>query len=83
MGGTLHVAGTRLVRELAVFEDGNTGIDFEAEGDCAFLLGSAAKHPHELVLGPYSVHSSAATLASGVRHIAALGEQLQQQGRLP
>ena len=81
--GTLHAAGTRLVRELAVFEDGNAGLDFEAEGDCAFLLGSAAQYPHELVLGPYSVHSSAAALATGVRHIAELGEQLQQQGRLP
>ena len=80
--GTLHVAGTGLVRELAVFEDGHARLDFEAEGDCAFLLGSAAQHPHELVLGPYSVHSSPATLASGVRHIAELGEQLQQQGRL-
>ena len=81
--GTLHVAGTRLLRELAVFEDGNAGLDFEAQGDCGFLLGSAAKHPHDLALGPYSVHSSAAALATGVRHIAELGEQLQQQGRLP
>ena len=81
--GTLHVAGTRLVRELAVFEDGNAGLDFEAEGDCGFLLGSAAQHPHDLALGPYSVHSSAGALATGVRHIAELGEQLQQQGRLP
>jgi len=80
--GRLHVAGAQLVRELAVFEDGNTGLEFEAEGDCAFLLGSAAPHAHDLVLGPYSVHSSKQALAAGVRHIAELGEQLQQQGKL-
>ena len=80
--GTLRVAGAQLVRELAVFEDGNAGLDFQAEGDCAFLLGSAAPHAHDLVLGPYSVHSSSDALAAGVRHIAELGQQLQQQGKL-
>jgi redox-sensitive bicupin YhaK (pirin superfamily) len=80
--GRLHVADAQLVRELAVFEDGNAGLDFQAEGDCAFLLGSAAPHAHDLVLGPYSVHSSSDALAAGVRHIADLGEQLQQQGKL-
>ena len=81
--GRLQVAGAQLVRELAVFEDGNAGLEFEAEGDCAFLLGSAAPHAHDLVLGPYSVHSSKQALAAGVRHIAELGQQLQQQGKLP
>ena len=80
--GRLHVAGAQLVRELAVFEDSNAGLDFQAEGDCAFLLGSAAPHSHELVLGPYSVHSCNEALAIGVRHIAELGQQLQQQGKL-
>ena len=80
--GRLQVAGAQLVRELAVFEDGNAGLDFQAQGDCAFLLGSAAPHAHDLVLGPYSVHSSKQALAAGVRHIAELGEQLQQQGKL-
>jgi len=80
--GTLHVADAQLARELVVFAEGHTAIDFEAEGDCSFLLGSATQHPHDLALGPYSVHTSAAALASGVRRIAELGQQLQQQGRL-
>ena len=80
--GRLQVAGAQLVRELAVFEDGNAGLDFQAQGDCAFLLGSAAPHAHDLVLGPYSVHSSKQALAAGVRHIAELDQQLQQQGKL-
>ena len=65
-----------------VFEDSNASIDFEAEGDCAFLLGSAVPHPHDLVLGPYSVHISSDALNAGVRHIAELGEQLQHQEKL-
>ena len=80
--GTLQVAGARLSRELVVFEDGNASIDFEAEGDCAFLLGSAVLHPYDLVLGPYSVHTSSDALTAGVRHIAELGEQLQHQEKL-
>ncbi|MFM1907292.1 MAG: hypothetical protein RLZZ591_969 [Pseudomonadota bacterium] len=80
--GTLQVPGASLVRELAVFESRNTAIDFQAEGDCAFLLGSAAPHTHDLVLGPYSVHSSHEALAAGVRHITALGKQLHQEEKL-
>ncbi|MBU3739293.1 MAG: pirin family protein [Rhodoferax sp.] len=79
--GQLHVAGARLSRELAVFSEGNAAVTFVAEGDCGFLLGSAAPHPHALVLGPYSVHSSAAHLASGISRIAELGEQLQRRGQ--
>ena len=40
--------------ELAVFEESSHTIDFHAEVDTEFVLGSAVKHPHELVLGYYS-----------------------------
>ena len=80
--GTLKVAGARLARELAVFANGNASIEFQAEGECGFLLGSGARHPHDLALGPYSVHTSRETLGTGMRHIAELGQQLQQQGKL-
>jgi redox-sensitive bicupin YhaK (pirin superfamily) len=79
--GVLQTGGQALSRELVVFEEGSGGLEFEARGDCAFLLGSAAPHPHELVLGPYSVHSSAANLAAGVKRIGELGQQLQQRLR--
>lgn len=80
--GQLQVAGTPLARELAVFEPGHGSIAFEARGECGFLLGSGALHPHELALGPYSVHTSREALGAGMRNIAALGQQLQQQGLL-
>ena len=43
------------------------------EGDTAFVLGSAVKHPHDLVLGHYSVHTSQAALAEGEAEIRRIG----------
>ena len=55
--------------ELVVFEPSNDAIEFVAEVDSAFVLGSAIPHPHDLVLGSYSVHTSARALADGEREI--------------
>jgi redox-sensitive bicupin YhaK (pirin superfamily) len=68
--------------ELAVFEESNDAIDFIAHGDTAFVLGSAVKHPHELVMGRYSVHTSQAALDQGEAEIRRIGATLRQQGRL-
>jgi hypothetical protein len=38
--------------ELAVFEESNAAIDFEPIENTGFIIGSAVKHPHDLVLGP-------------------------------
>jgi redox-sensitive bicupin YhaK (pirin superfamily) len=66
--------------ELAVFKEGNKPIEFEAITDAGFVLGSAVKHPHELVTGYYSVHTSAAALQEGERNIATIGKRLHNQG---
>jgi redox-sensitive bicupin YhaK (pirin superfamily) len=63
--GTLLVDGTRLHRELAVFEEGDAPIDCVAQGEVELVIGSALKHPHRLVTGDYSVHTSPETLALG------------------
>lgn len=68
--------------ELAVFEESEHHIDFIAEGDCSFVVGSAIKHPHHLVTGHYSVHTSKAALAQGETEIQRIGTQLREQGRL-
>ena len=47
-----------------------------------FVLGSAVKHPHELFLGNYSVHTSAAALAKGEANITEIGKRLRAEGRL-
>lgn len=78
--GTLAVSGARLVRELAIFEEGGGALQFHAETDCAFLLGAAAKHAHDLVLGSHSVHTHRGALEAGVRRIMEIGEALESRG---
>jgi redox-sensitive bicupin YhaK (pirin superfamily) len=68
--------------QLAVFEEGGDAIDVVAESETSFVLGSAIKHPHPLVLGNYSVHTSEETLAQGEAEIARIGRQLYESGRL-
>ena len=68
--------------EVAVFEESDDAIELRAEGDTSFVLGSAIKHPHPLVLGYYSVHTSAAALARGEAEIRRIGSRLSAAGRL-
>jgi hypothetical protein len=53
----------------------------QADGDTSFVIGSAVKHPHPLVLGDYSVHTSARALEQGEAEIERIGRQLRKQGR--
>jgi redox-sensitive bicupin YhaK (pirin superfamily) len=68
--------------ELVAFEPSNEAIDFRAEADTEFVLGSAAGHPYELALGRYSVHTSPASLDVGEQRIVNIRAQLQKEGRL-
>jgi redox-sensitive bicupin YhaK (pirin superfamily) len=77
--GRLDANGPIDSGELAVFEESAYAIDFIARGDTAFVLGSAVKHPHELVKGYYSVHTSKATLAQGEAEIERLGARLRNR----
>jgi len=68
--------------ELAVFEESNGAIEFEALEETGFILGSAVKHPHELALGMYSVHTSQRALEQGEAKIAEIGKRLRAEGRI-
>jgi redox-sensitive bicupin YhaK (pirin superfamily) len=68
--------------ELAVFEESCSAIEFEVQDDAAFILGSAIKHPHDLVLGYYSVHTTPDALERGEANIARIGRQLRAAGRI-
>lgn len=71
--GTLLVDGAPLRREMAVFEEGQAPIACVARGQVELVIGSAGKHPHELVTGTYSVHTSRETLdlgESGIEEVA-------------
>jgi len=81
--GSLRAEGQPVaVKELAVFEEGQSALRFEARGDTGFVLGTAVKHPHDLVLGYYSVHTSAQALEAGEAEIRRIGERLRASGRL-
>ena len=56
--------------------------DFVAAADTEFVIGSAAPHPYDLVLGYYSVHTSAEALQAGEARIEAIRHNLVAQGRL-
>jgi redox-sensitive bicupin YhaK (pirin superfamily) len=68
--------------ELVAFEPANGAIEFEARSDAAFVVGSAVPHGHELVLGHYSVHTSADALSRGEAQIAAIRARLVPEGKL-
>lgn len=80
--GRLHMPDALEAGELAVFEESGGAIDFHAAVDTELVLGSAVKHPHDLALGYYSVHTSGAALDQGERRIRAIGDQLRKEGRL-
>jgi len=68
--------------ELAAFEESNAALEFEALEDTGFILGSAVTHPHDLVLGTYSVHTSREALNAGEAKIREIGKRLRAEGRL-
>jgi len=80
--GELHAPGIVPRETLAVFEESDAAIEFVANGDTSFVLGSAIKHPHDLVTGYYSVHTSALALERGEAEIRRIGNRLHAEGRL-
>lgn len=80
--GLLRVPDAIDAGEMVTFEEGEKAIEFLAVRDTEFVFGSAARHPHELALGYYSVHTSAEALRRGEARIDELGRDLMRQRRL-
>jgi len=80
--GTVLTPSAVSAGEAAVFEEGERSIEFKAETDAGFVLGSAIKHPYDLVTGYYSVHTTEDALRQGERNIATIGHRLHNQGAL-
>jgi redox-sensitive bicupin YhaK (pirin superfamily) len=79
--GALHSPSRIPSGELAIFAPSEESIDFLAEGNTRFVLGSAVKHPHDLVLGNYSVHTSTAALRQADTEIRRIGQTLRAEGK--
>ena len=80
--GELHAGDVVQAGEIAIFKESAQPIEIVARGDVTFVLGSAVKHPHDLVTGHYSVHTSREALDRGEAEIRRLGQQLHREGRL-
>jgi redox-sensitive bicupin YhaK (pirin superfamily) len=80
--GAVVTPGLVEAGELVVFEPSNAAIAIRATQDTELVLGSAVGHPHDLVLGYYSVHTSRASLEAGEHRINEIGRRLQEEGRL-
>jgi redox-sensitive bicupin YhaK (pirin superfamily) len=80
--GRLYAPELVSTGELVVFEDSHRAITFNAVESAGFVLGSAVKHPHELVLGHYSVHTQASALRAGEAEIQRIGRELMSAGIL-
>jgi redox-sensitive bicupin YhaK (pirin superfamily) len=78
--GAVHASETLTEGELVVFDESDAALEIYAESDARFVFGSAVRHPHDLVLGRYSVHTSAAALRAGKQEIQRIGSQLVADG---
>ena len=79
--GTVKAPALLKHGEIVVFEPGTDAVDFVAEDGAEFVLGSAVPHPHDLVTGYYSVHTSAQALQVGEAQIQHIRHRLIAEGR--
>ncbi|MBZ5794449.1 pirin family protein [Burkholderia contaminans] len=82
MDGSLRMPEPVGQGELAVFDASDAPLEFEAVTDARFVVGTAIPHPHDLHLGNYSVHTSAAALVEGEREIVRIGHALRAKGAM-
>jgi len=80
--GLLQTSSAVVAGELAIFEPSERSVEFLADGATRFVIGSAPRHPHDLVLGNYSVHTSADALRRGEAEIRRIGESLSAERTL-
>ena len=67
--------------ELVAFTSVSAVLEFEAQSDAEFVLGSAVPHNYDLVLGSHSVHTSVEALREAETRISEIRTSLIGQGR--
>jgi hypothetical protein len=80
--GELRTPSVVRAGEMAILEPSAQPIEVVARGATGFVLGSAIKHPHDLVLGSHSVHTSGDALRRGQQEIRRIGRELRASGTL-
>lgn len=77
--GQLKTSGEAFEKQLVIFENGEIPIQFVTDHSVGFVLGSAVPHDHQLVMGPYSVHTSSQALKQGQAEINRIGATLSSR----
>jgi len=80
--GSIRVPDELQPGELVAFTSSSAVLEFEAQSDAEFVLGSAVPHNYDLVLGSHSVHTSVEALREAETRIAEIHSHLIGQGRL-
>lgn len=80
--GRARVNDTPVADELVVLAEGDGPLTVTAEEPARVLVGTAARHPHPLVLGDYSVHTTRDALSRGEARIRAVHAELRRDQRL-
>jgi redox-sensitive bicupin YhaK (pirin superfamily) len=80
--GVLQAGESVGAGELVIFDESAADLEIEAMSATRFVLGSSIKHPHALITGRYSVHTSPAALRAGELEIRRIGSQLAAAGVL-
>ena len=78
--GAPLVQGQPFLDEMLVFGSAGSVELAAPSGPARILIGSAARYPNQLILGPSSVHSNDRSLANGTRRIQDLYEELKSHG---
>ncbi len=60
----------------------NEAVEFEVRTDAEFVVGSAAPHQHDLILGSHSVHTTPAALRDAQANLSAIRNRLAREGRV-
>lgn len=68
------------VGELVIYEEGHQSVEFSSDHSSSFLLGSAKKFEHDLILGRSSIHTSKANLEASQYRINQIYGELVTKG---
>ena len=78
--GQVSMDGVQLSDELVVLSERGAAVEFKSAAGAQLMFGAAQRHPWPLILGNYSVHTNASSLANGERRIREIGSDLQRRG---
>ena len=80
--GSIRVPDELQEGELVAFTSSSAVVDFAAQSDAEFVLGSAVSYNYDLVLGSHSVHTSVEALREAETRISEIHTRLLGQGKL-